>query len=285
MRKNEQAFNERQSMKNKHFEVFHYRDLKPVRVHLHAHNFYEIYFFLSGNVTFRVEGMQYVLQPGEILLISPMELHQVQIEESSLYDRIVLWINCDYLDELGGNSVNLAACFDSSRPEHRNLLRLDRINQNFILSLLERLNGEFYGNHMGSSVYAESLLIQLMLEINRQICQTPVSAAQDMKKDLIGQVILYIGDHFVEPLTLEQLAQEFYISKSRLSHKFQQQVGTSIYRYIPFRRLTQAREMLRQGSSPSEVYQRCGFKDYSNFYRAFRHEYGVAPQEFVRAKL
>ena len=69
-----QRFDSRQSMKNKRFEVFHYRDKKLENVSVHHHDFFEIYFFLSGKVTFRVEGKTYHLEPGDLLLISPMEM-------------------------------------------------------------------------------------------------------------------------------------------------------------------------------------------------------------------
>jgi AraC-like DNA-binding protein len=60
-------------------------------------------------------------------------------------------------------------------------------------------------------------------------------------------------------------------------------VGTSIYRYVIFRRLLQARELMSAGEPPGEVYQLCGFGDYANFYRAFKGEYGISPREFVAA--
>ena len=43
-----------------------------------------------------------------------------------------------------------------------------------------------------------------------------------------------------------------------------------------------AKQMLSTGKPSSEVYQSCGFGDYSNFYRAFRAEYQISPKEFVR---
>ena len=38
--------------------------------------------------------------------------------------------------------------------------------------------------------------------------------------------------------------------------------------------------MLSDGLPPTDVYQHCGFGDYSNFYRAFTAEYGISPKDF-----
>ena len=63
-----QRFESRQSMKNKQFEVFHYRDKKMDGVGIHHHDFFAVYFFLSGRVSFKVEGRSYHLEPGDLLL-------------------------------------------------------------------------------------------------------------------------------------------------------------------------------------------------------------------------
>lgn len=68
---------------------------------MHHHDFYEIYFFLSGKVSYRVENRTYPLQPGDILLISPLELHQPIIaKEKRSYERIVLWVSKSCIDRL-----------------------------------------------------------------------------------------------------------------------------------------------------------------------------------------
>ena len=88
-----QHFDSRQSMKDKRFEVFHYRDKKMDGVGIHHHDFFEVYFFLSGRVSFKVEGRSYHLEPGDLLLINPQELHQPDIGTDSVYEGVVLWID------------------------------------------------------------------------------------------------------------------------------------------------------------------------------------------------
>ena len=68
-------FDPRQEMLRPDFEIFHSRDTTLEAVDLHHHDFYEIYLFLSGQVEYRVEGSVYQLNPGDLLLISPLELH------------------------------------------------------------------------------------------------------------------------------------------------------------------------------------------------------------------
>ena len=93
-----QIFDPRQSMTSSTFEVFHYRDAKFEGVAVHQHDFYEVYFFISGNVEYSVEGKSYHLNRGDLLLINPLELHQPRIgPDQDAYERIVLWINKNYL--------------------------------------------------------------------------------------------------------------------------------------------------------------------------------------------
>lgn len=279
---NAQRFDSRQSMKNKRFEVFHYRDKKLSNVGLHHHDFYEVYYFVSGRVTFRVEGRTYSLEPGDLLLINPQELHQPEIGPDTLYERIVLWVDRGYLAEIcRGAAADLSACFDNEDPDHTNLLRPTKLQRAALSQLLERLTQEYYSSEMGSFAYAQSLLIQFMVEINRLARMPSSQTAKREEPDLVSQVLGYIGAHFQENITLESLAGEFYVSKYHLSHEFSHRVGTSVHRYVIFRRLLQAREMIAAGQPPGEVYQSCGFGDYANFYRAFKSEYGISPRAFA----
>ena len=96
---------------------------------------------------------------------------------------------------------------------------------------------------------------------------------------LVSAVLGYISTHYNQPLSLDGLAQQFYVSKYHLSHEFSRVVGTSVYRYIMLKRLLNARQMLSCGVSPGVVSQACGFGDYANFYRAFRAQYGISPKD------
>ena len=95
-----QHFNTRQRMHRNTFEIFHYKDNNMTEVALHHHDFYEVYFFLSGSVSYNIESHSYRLSPGDLLLISPSELHQpVFNDDRKNYERIVLWINASFLHQ------------------------------------------------------------------------------------------------------------------------------------------------------------------------------------------
>jgi AraC-like DNA-binding protein len=102
-------------------------------------------------------------------------------------------------------------------------------------------------------------------------------------RSLTENVTEYINQHYADSLTIDQLAEQFFVSKYHLMHEFSQKTGTSIYRYLMQQRLHAVCELLEQGTVPNEAYLLCGFKDYANFYRAFRSAYGQSPREYARA--
>ena len=272
-----QRFETRQNMKNNSFEIFHYRDEKIPYDGLHHHDFYEVYFLVKGDVRYRVEGRTYELEPGDILLMNPQELHQAVVNKGASYERLVLWLNRSYLESLGGN---LDACFDIDRPGHVNLLKPDRIERSNLLEMLEKIRKEEKSSSFGHDTYAKAVLMMFLVEINRLADNTDTKMQKNDEDDLLTRVIAYIAAHYQEKLTLDMLSKEFYVSKYYLSHEFTERVGTSVYRYVIFRRLMQAKEMMEAGMQPGEVYQSCGFGDYANFFRAFKGEYGISPKDY-----
>ena len=277
-----QKFDTRQTMRGTTFEIFRYKDAYLKEVALHHHDFYEVYFFLSGNVQYNIESRSYLLTPGDVLLISPMELHQPMFgSEHREYERIVLWIDKQFLEGFSLPGQSFTACFDTDSPNHSNLLRLEGVQRQYLMFQLEQLMQEYTSREPYQEISALSYLAQVLIQLNRLALQQRREEAMSVPDSTVYNVLGYINEHYNENLTLDELANRFFISKYHLSREFQRLVGTSVHRYIVQKRLVMAKQMLSAGKPSSEVYQSCGFGDYSNFYRAFKAEYQISPKEFV----
>ena len=277
-----QKFDTRQTMHGTTFEIFRYKDAYLKEVALHHHDFYEVYFFLSGNVQYNIESRSYLLTPGDVLLISPMELHQPMFgSEHREYERIVLWIDKRFLEGFNIQGQDLTACFDTTVPGHTNLLRPEGVARQYLTFLLENLMAEVASEDPYSEMAALSLLAQVLVSLNRLAKQSAGEENKSGPDATVYSVLGYINEHYSDNLTLDDLANKFFISKYHLSREFQRLAGTSVHRYMVQKRLVMAKQMLSEGKPSSEVYQQCGFGDYSNFYRAFKSEYQISPKEYV----
>ena len=277
-----QRFDTRQTMRSTTFEIFRYKDAYLKEVALHHHDFYEVYFFLSGNVQYNIESRSYLLTPGDVLLISPMELHQPMFgAEQRDYERIVLWIDKQFLEGFSLPGQSFTACFDTTVPNHTNLLRPEGVQRQFLTFLLEQLMAEAVSEEPYHETAALSYLCQVLISLNRLALQRRTEDPVAVPDSTVYSVLFYINEHYSENLTLDELANTFFISKYHLSREFQRLVGTSVHRYIVQKRLVMAKQMLSEGKPPSEVFQNCGFGDYSNFYRAFKTEYRISPKEYA----
>ena len=278
-----QSFNPRQVMNRKDFEIQHKMDTYLQNVELHHHDFYEIFFLVTGDVTYAIEGRFYHVAPGDVLLISPRELHQITIRsETEPYERFVLWIDPAMLSRLSTEKTNLEKCLNPSRENYSNQLRIPIEYMNEIRNLMESIYRESDSEDFGADVLQESLITQLLVRINR------ISESKDEKREvgaytntLVEGVIDYVNLHYSETLSLDDMAERLFVSKYHLSHEFRKQMGTGVYHYIQKKRVQIARQLLAQGEKPNNVFRMCGFSDYAGFYRAFKAEYGAGPREFA----
>ncbi len=271
MARRTQLFDPRQNMKGDTYEIFHYLDMASRHLEAHYHEFYEIFFFLDGEVDYWIDGSVYHLQAGDLLLIPPTSLHRpLPLSDSDVYERMVLWLNGGFLSSIQDGL--LEKCF---KGEQR-LLRPDVSERGHLQSLARQLVKECYGNGYAAESCAYGLLLQLLTAVNRA-ARNEDAWDTDSTKTFITEVLDYIGAHFREPLSLDHLASHFYLNKYYLSHEFRKAVGTGIHRYITLKRLYFAYERLREGAPAGEVCEQCGFSDYTAFYKAFKAEYGISP--------
>ena len=90
------------------------------------------------------------------------------------------------------------------------------------------------------------------------------------KEGQVQEIIRYINQNLSAPLSLEGLAQTFYMSKNHLTAVFKRATGTTVARYILYKRMAIVRKELSMGVPAAEAASRAGFGDYSSFFQGLQ---------------
>lgn len=258
------------------FQLSHNRDPYFRTMEFHAHDFLELYYFLDGSVTYYIEDQVYDLCPGDLLIIPAGKMHRPVIaNEHAAYERMVLWITPQYLQGIDSPAGDLQKNLQKV-GEHGYCVPFRGDETVFVTALLKKL---LYMQKNDTDPKFCAGAVELYLwTIFRSY--GVIDTTHRNETQVIPQVIRYITEHFSEPLTLEDIAAEFFVSKSYLNRHFKAYTNSTVYAYIMALRLTHARRMLREGIPAVEAGRECGFSDYSTFYKAFKIQTGLSPQQF-----
>lgn len=244
---------------------------------LHAHEHYEIYLFLKGDVKMIVESVSYDLEPYDMIIVGKNEFHQVFHNSSSPYHRIVLKLwpkfftstNCQIYEEYFEKIST-----DSGHKIPGNIVRSSGLYDTF-----KRYN-KYSGDYRKKSLVPVRNAI--VVEILYIITQLSLHKASEYRHNSLQPVINYLNQHYTEEITLGMLQEKFFISKYHLCRIFKKYTGQTIFEYIQKKRLIYARELKKQGISLTKVATMSGFHDYASFYRAYQKEYNTSPKKGVK---
>lgn len=242
----------------------------------HFHDIYEIYYFLSGDADYLVEGKEYHLTPHSLILLSPYVLHSVKVHSTSNYERCCIYFRPDDLS-LERRSF-LLSCFPGhSKNADRQEIFFEH-TENFCLETyfhnFTRLNGLSREKQLTyHPIFLESLLAQIHL-MSQAIHQTNISGDTGSK---IADIIHFLNEHVCEDISLDELASRFYLSKYYITRAFKKATGTTILTYLTNKRIMMAKQYILNGDTANEAAIKAGFSDYSVFFRAYKKTLGHSP--------
>lgn len=266
---------------HQNFRFFHLKDKKNQEYGLHYHEFNKIFIFLSGNVTYTIEGKNYHLKPWDILLISSHDLHRPIIDPNQVYERIIIYVNPEFIHSMNSGTSDVTKCFRQSSESSYHLIRPDGEVLPQIQQILYDLEESLSCEEFGSDIVSNSYFMQLMVQLNRIFNHTDYHLQKNaMEYDRRTESILrYINQHLDEDLSNQTLSEKFYISKYHMMHTFKVETGYTLHSYVQQKRLMASAELIKKGVPVMKAAQQCGFKDYSTYYRAFQKFMGRSPKE------
>lgn len=268
--------NESRGYLHEDFRLFHLKDSLTRSVEPHYHEFDKIVFFLSGQLTYTVEGRTYQPGSGDVIFVGAGDIHSLTVDSSEDYERVVFWVSPAFLRQHSDGSCDLRRCF--THQEGQRLLRLTSAQEAKMTRLVAELERELKEPDIGSDLMSSLRFLQLMLELQRAVSSgTGQNPGRD---DKVDEIMGYITNNLREDLSIEAIAGRFYLSRYYLMHRFKEITGCTVHDYVRQKRLAAAARALTAGKKPSEAAEISGFADYSAFLRAFKGLYGVSPRQY-----
>lgn len=268
-------------IKNKSFSIAHlYHEEKTMDIHIH--DCYEIYYSISGGKQYLIDNKFYDILPGDIFAINQYESHYLCKIDQMLHERIVLSIHPDYIKNISTEKTDLNACFSRRFGIEPHRVSLNKEQQSRFMFYINKLTTP---NDYGLDILEKSTFMELLVMINSLFIKkqqdTPTESTH-LYHQQVNAILEYINANISEPLSILQLASQFYISSSYLCRIFKATTGTTINKYITARRISIAKSLLASdGLSVTEVGETCGFNDYTNFLKAFKKAVGVSPKKYA----
>ncbi len=256
------------------FRLFHLKSTGGTRTELHYHEFCKILLLLTGSGGYSVAGQRYALQPGDMVLIGSRTVHRPEFEPGTLYERVIFYIDPEFLERNSTPDCDLTELFTSGH-----VLRLEEGERKRVFALATQLERELSGAEYGREILSRGLLLRLLVQLGRSLRREGVSQPGPVSpaNERVLAIVRHLDTHLTEDISIEDLAEQFYLSKYHMMRLFRRETGTTIHGYLTERRLALARELIASGSSATDACFRSGFRSYCSFTRAYGKRFGTTP--------
>ncbi len=237
------------------------------------HEFHEIIYIFRADGIFLSEKEKAALLPDMLILIPKENYHNFVFEENGEYTRCRIWFS-DILEfeDIVKDCMNEIRVITESGGVFKKLF-----------SELTKICKEEYSDSEKRLLLRSSVL-RILFEIKSGI-RTFSTPSMEAQSELVQNAVSIINEHYCENIGITEIAARLFVSHSKLSHTFKKELNISVYKYITLKRLLFAQKLIKSGIGASHAAKRCGFCDYSSFYRVYKKHFGTSPRRFMENKL
>ncbi len=256
----------------------------PSDITTHIHDGYELYYFISGDLTYYIEGRTYQLKPHDIVITNRRELHRIVFHSKEPYERRFIHFKPEFASPfLQGETFNPFYYLERRKLGFYNRIDAGEVLASGIDRLWDRIEELSKEGTPDNHFMIKLLFLQMLIEIHKIYSRNKdVVADTAVTNEKIDAILDYINTHTGERITLDLLENKFYVNKFYLSHIFKKSTGFTVNEYITYKRIIKAQELLNRKIPVLEVSDAAGFGDYSNFYKTFKKIVGCSPKKYAK---
>ena len=247
---------------------------------LHIHDFFVFtYCRQAEGYEYLVGTNRYRLRSGDLIRIPEGVPHRHINTDSAVkpFIRDELWLRRDFLRAFGQRLPN-------DFVDNLDYLFGGRGKQwEQIAELFEKGVMETEGKAFRWDTMIDGYALILLVSISRAIMDHTTKIIPTVEQNLFDKVMSYLKENLDKKLVPEDVAEQFFVSKSTLNRTFRKHMGSSFYHSVTQLRLLAAQQLMMDGMQLDAVSQKVGFADYPTFYRAFRKEHNISPQQYKKA--
>lgn len=247
---------------------------KNLKFYAHFHQQVEIVYCISGEIQVIIDGMDYILQEGDVGLVFPNRHHYYPQMQGDKNNEVYLLLfypayTEDYCYEWINKLPNIPVIRKEQLPE-------------FFHELWHQFYDTFSVNTDLPMFKAYvSLLTAYMMPLLKLHLTRAQSEYKGNEQDAMQALLNYIDKHFTEDITMKGAAKELGLSPTVLSRIFTKNMGTNFKNHVNTLRISYAKRMLRSSNySINEISFLSGFQSKRTFFRNFQEMCGQTPSEY-----
>lgn len=250
------------------YEDYHFGDPQEMSLYhvedfthfAHLHRSYELVFVKQGRLRAIVDSREFLMGPGDFILVLPYEIHAyINEEHAECYINV---FSPDYINEF----YKLTAKQALEKP----VFRLDE-------PVFPKMELYLFLDNT-KPLYSKSYLYYIAARLQEETAFIP---RKTQTSDLLHQILIYIQDHYLENLALQDLAGHLGYSRLYLSRYINDTLKMSFTDLIHQHRINYAAHLLRSTEqSISDIAFSCGYNNLRSFNRCFKEFEHTTPREY-----
>lgn len=242
---------------------------------------FELDLDIQGNRHLTLDGVEYITEPGSIVFRRPGQF----CTSSGGYDMFMLTFEWTEEEVQKADYARNSPKIYNRTIIPEDILPLPHVfmpeHGAELLAIYKRLS-VIYRQPSRQSITDLQLSKLLFLVCSDAASYELRRSEEDTPTD---RILSYINTHYMENITLEDLANHVHLSRHYLVHLLRKETGRTPFDFILATRLEQAKRLLSCTSlSVADIAEQCGFESSSYFCRRFRMAYGITPRTLREKK-
>ena len=243
---------------------------------MHFHLHYEINCVTSGKISVINNGTFVECSAPCILIHAPCTFHAVISDKNTLYERYPFHFSESFVKRYNPSALAPGGILS----ENFSVIPLTGKAAQSVISYLSLFHGNTDDPDINSRYFA--YLIDLVTRFYNSRLVLDANSVNKNNLGYVGDMLVYISENYHKPITVESLAQSFFVSKAKLNRDFKSLMGNTLKQHILDVRISNAMRLLTKGESVIDTAHKCGFTDESHFIKTFRERVGSSPGKYTR---